>query len=163
MVEPGAGQARSKALRQEVSKDELLNSGQISGMVQQASRGTLPVKFNIPARGQSFQFSRLVVTDQEVPEVLLHYASPLLKALGALLALSLTLGLGWRQTGRERGLESLLAAVVGLWVVRGWASETPLDLALVWASRGLYLLVACWLYRNRSWLVSRLRGQGGEA
>jgi hypothetical protein len=79
------------------------------------------------------------------------------------LALSLTLGLGWRQTGRERGLESLLAAVVGLWVVRGWASETPLDLALVWASRGLYLLVACWLYRNRSWLVSRLRGQGGEA
>lgn len=163
MVEPGAGQARSKALRQEVSKDELLNSGQISGMVQQASRGTLPVKFNIPARGQSFQFSRLVVTDQEVPEVVLHYASPLLKTLGALLALGLTLGLGWRQTGRERGLEPLLIAVVGLWVVRGWASGTPLELALVWASRGLYLLVASWLYRNRSWLVSRLRGQGGEA
>jgi len=162
-AEAGPGPARSKAMRQEVSKEEVLNSGQISGMVQQASRGTLPVKFNIPARGQSFQFSRLVVTDQEVPEVLLDYGSPLLKTLGALLALSLTLGLGWRQTGRERGLEPLLIAVVGLWVVRGWASGTALELVLIWAGRGLYLLIACWLYRNRTWLVPRMRGRGGEA
>jgi hypothetical protein len=64
---------------------------------------------------------------------------------------------------RERGLEPLLAAIVGLWVIRGWASGVLLELVLLWASRGLYLLVACWLYRNRSWLLSRLRGQGGEA
>jgi hypothetical protein len=160
---PSAGLARSKALRHEVSKDEVLHSGQVSDMVQQASRGTLPVKLNIPARGQSLQFSRLVVTDQEVPEIFLHYASPLLKILGGLLVLGLTLGQGWPQMRRERGLEPLLAAIVGLWVIRGWASGVLLELVLLWASRGLYLLVACWLYRNRSWLLSRLRGQGGEA
>ncbi len=151
-----------RALRREVSKDEALKSAQLSGMVQQASRGTLPVKFNIPARGQSFQFSRLVLNPDESPEVLLYTGSQTLQAGLALLALGLTLALGWRQTGRERGIAILFTVLAGLWVVRGWTSDTPLGPALLWATRGLVLLMACWLYRNRAWILARLRGQGGE-
>ena len=131
-------------------------------MVQQASRGTLPVKFNIPARGQSFQFSRLVLNPDESPEVLLYTGSQTLQAGLALRALGLTLALGWRQTGRERGIAILFTVLAGLWVVRGWTSDTPLGPALLWATRGLVLLMACWLYRNRAWILARLRGQGGE-
>ncbi len=154
--------SRPQALRREVAQEEVLGNASMSQMVQQASRGTLPVKFSIPARGQSFQFSRLVVTDGETPEVTIDFYSSTLQALGALLALALSFGLGLGQTRRPGGLEPLAIATVVLWVVAAWASQTPLEHLLLWASRGLYLLLALWLYRNRAWILARLRGQGGE-
>lgn len=154
--------SEAQALRREVAQEEILGSAPMAQMVQEASRGTLPVKFTIPARGQSFQFSRLVVTGGEVPEVDLDFYSERLQWLAAAGALLLALGLGLPQTRRQAGLEPLAIAVVVLWVLAAWTAGTPLQHALLWATRGLYAVVALWLYRNRAWIVARLRGQGGE-
>ncbi len=153
---------KPQALGREVDQEEVLGDARMSQMIQQASRGTLPVKFSIPARGQSFQFSRLVVTDGEQPQVTLHFYSRTLQIVGAVLALGLTLAWGLPQARRPGGLEPLGIATVTMWVVRAWAGQTPLAHLLLWANRGLYLLLALWLYRNRAWILARLQGRGGE-
>jgi len=153
---------KARALRREVDQEEVLGDSRMSQMIQQASRGTLPVKFSIPARGQSFQFSRLVVTDGEQPQVTLHFYSGTLQIVGAVLALGLTLAWGLPRTRRPAGLEPLGIATVALWVVGAWAGQTPLAHLLLWMNRGLYLLLALWLYRNRAWILARLQGRGGE-